>query len=53
MSLLIIGLVLWIGVHLFPSLAPNTRKALSGKLGEMPYQGLFSLCILSSVALIM
>ncbi|MES9833887.1 MAG: NnrU family protein [Candidatus Thiodiazotropha sp. DIVDIV] len=52
MSLLIIGLVLWIGVHLFPSLAPNTRKALSGKLGEMPYQGLFSLCILSSVALI-
>jgi uncharacterized membrane protein len=40
------------GVHLFPSLAPNVRRSLSGKLGELPYQGLFSLCILAGLALI-
>lgn len=52
MSLLILGLLIWIGVHLFPALAPDARKALSTKMGEMPYQGVFSLCILAAVALI-
>lgn len=52
MSFLTLGLILWIGVHLFPSLAPDARKALSQKLGEMPYQGLFSACILAGLALI-
>jgi uncharacterized membrane protein len=37
---------------MFPSLAPDARKALSGKLGEMPYQVLFSVLILISLAFI-
>jgi uncharacterized membrane protein len=52
MSLLILGLLIWIGVHLFPSFAPTTRKALSTKLGKMPYQGVYSLFILAAVVLI-
>jgi uncharacterized membrane protein len=52
MSSLISGLVIWSLVHLFPSWAPNSRKVLSAKLGEMPYQGLFALCILLGLGLI-
>ena len=52
MILLISGLLIWSLVHLFPSLAPNARKALSVKLGEMPYQGLFAVCILVGLGLI-
>jgi uncharacterized membrane protein len=50
--LLILGLLLWSGIHLFPSLMPDARKKLSAKLGEMQYQGLFAVCILLSLALI-
>ncbi len=52
MNLLIFGLLIWITVHLFPSLAAETRQSISGKLGEMPYQGLYALCILLGLALI-
>jgi uncharacterized membrane protein len=52
MMLLILGLVIWSLVHLYPSWAPNSRKALSVKLGEMPYQGLFAITILLSIGLI-
>ncbi len=52
MMLLIAGVLIWSLVHLFPSLAPNSRKTLSAKLGEMPYQGLFAVCILLGLALI-
>lgn len=52
MTLLITGLLIWSLVHLFPSLAPQARKTLSTKLGEMPYQGLFALCILLGLGMI-
>ncbi len=52
MILLISGVLIWTVVHLFPSLAPNTRKALISKLGEMPYQGLFAVCILMGLGMI-
>ncbi|MGB5623691.1 MAG: NnrU family protein [Gammaproteobacteria bacterium] len=51
MSLLILGVALWAAVHLFPVLAPARRAALSERLGQR-YRGLFSLLILSSLALI-
>ncbi|MDV7341362.1 NnrU family protein [Terasakiella sp. A23] len=51
MELLIIGLVVWVVAHLIPVAAPNLRAALAGKLGEMPYKGLFALTILGSVGL--
>lgn len=42
MSLLILGLVLFLGIHVFTTLrAP--RAAVIGRLGEGPYKGLFSL----------
>ncbi len=52
MLFLISGLMIWSLVHLYPSLAPQSRKALSAKLGEMPYQGFFALTILLSIGLI-
>ncbi|MES9878706.1 MAG: NnrU family protein [Candidatus Sedimenticola sp. PURPLELP] len=52
MTLIVIGLVFWIGVHLFPSLMPATRSRLIARFGEMPYQGLFALLILFGLACI-
>lgn len=50
MSLLILGLVLFIGTHLFTTLrAP--RAAVIGRLGEGPYKGLYSL--VSAVGLVL
>ena len=51
MTLLIIGLMLWAIVHLFPATMPAQRALLIERLGN-GYQGLFALLILSSVVLI-
>ena len=41
MSILILGLVLFLGIHIFTTLrAP--RAAIIGRLGEGPYKGLYS-----------
>jgi len=51
MSLLILGLVLFIGAHFFTTLrAP--RAALIGRIGEGPYKGLYSLLALAGLVLI-
>ncbi len=42
MALLIVGLVLFIGIHVLPS-SPRLRGALAAKLGENGYKILFSL----------
>ena len=52
MSLLLSGLCLWAGVHLFPSLATRQRTALIDRLGLGPYKSLFALCIVFSLVLI-
>jgi len=52
MSLLIIGLLMWVVIHLFPSVCKNTRTIIIEKTGLMPYKGLFALLILTSVVLI-
>ncbi|MDH3576892.1 MAG: NnrU family protein [Gammaproteobacteria bacterium] len=52
MSLLIIGVVIWSLTHLFPSVLPDTRDGLVGKLGENRYRGLFALLIIASLVLI-
>lgn len=46
MSLLIIGLVVFFGVHLIPSF-PDFRNSLIDRFGPMPYKGLFSLASLA------
>lgn len=52
MGLLISGVIVWSGVHLFPALASAPREALIAKLGRNPYRGLFSLLILGALAMI-
>lgn len=43
MSLLIIGIVIFIGTHLLAMLLRGPRDRLLARLGEGPYKGLFSL----------
>jgi len=42
MAILIIGLTLFLGIHLVPAM-PALRAACVGRLGDGPYKGLFSL----------
>jgi len=52
MLLLVTGVALFAVVHLLRGVAPELRQRLWDKLGEGGYKGLFSLLILSSIALI-
>jgi uncharacterized membrane protein len=51
MATLVIGLVLFLGVHLVPAM-PARRNALFGRWGEKRYKGFFSLISLAGFALI-
>jgi uncharacterized membrane protein len=51
MTLLLLGLVLFIGMHAF-SMARNARAAAIARLGEGPYKGLYALVSLVGVVLI-
>ncbi len=51
MSLLFIGLILWSGLHFIPSLAIPFRQRLINVLGDKPYAIIFSLLVVSSIAL--
>jgi uncharacterized membrane protein len=52
MFMLILGLVIWIAVHLFPSVAPRSRQRLIARLGNNGYQGIFSLLLIAGLLLI-
>ncbi|WP_421723247.1 NnrU family protein [Bauldia sp.] len=52
MALLIVGLILFLGVHSFRMASPGTRDALIARWGEGPYKGLYSLVALVGFALI-
>ena len=51
MSLLVAGLVLFIAIHLIPSV-PRLRAALVERLGAIPYRGVFSAAVLLSLAIV-
>ncbi|WP_296336801.1 NnrU family protein [Reyranella sp.] len=51
MSLLILGLVLFLGAHTLTTLRP-ARAAVIGRLGEGPYKGLYSLVSAAGLVLI-
>ncbi|MBY0325086.1 MAG: NnrU family protein [Reyranella sp.] len=51
MSLLILGLVLFLGIHILTTLR-EPRAALIGRLGEGPYKGLYSLVAAVGLVLI-
>lgn len=52
MLLLIIGLLLWMAVHLSTAMLPTHRTALIARFGEIPYKGIYALLIGSALALI-
>jgi uncharacterized membrane protein len=51
MTLLIIGLIVFLGTHAF-SMARGQRAAVIKKIGEGPYKGLYSLLSLTGIVLI-
>lgn len=51
MTLLIVGIVIFVGAHLLVMLLPRLRAQLYGSLGEGPYKGLFSLVSLLGLGL--
>jgi uncharacterized membrane protein len=51
MLLLIVGLVLFLGTHLLPTV-PDLRKSLAARLGENGYKGLFTILSLIGLVLI-
>ena len=52
MSLLVLGVLLWAGTHLFPAVAVDVRSRLIERFGSGPYRGGFALLIVISVVLI-
>ena len=51
MTLLIIGIIVFFGLHLLPTVS-DLRERLVGRLGENGYRGLFSLLSIASLALL-
>ena len=52
MAWLVIGLVLFLGMHLLPLLRPGLRAAGVARLGEGPWKGLYALISLAGFVLI-
>lgn len=51
MIYLILGVLIWSGVHFVPSLAVEKRSALIERIGEGSYKGLFSLSLIGAITL--
>lgn len=49
---LVLGVLLWACTHFIPATAVNFRKNLIGRLGEMPYKGVFALSMALSLYLV-
>ncbi len=52
MAMLVLGLLLFTGVHLVPSLAPGLKARWRERLGTNGYRGSFSLLLLAALGLI-
>lgn len=52
MTMLLVGLLLFLGIHSVAIVAPRARDAWAHRLGEMPWKGLYSLVSLAGFALI-
>ncbi len=52
MTMLLLGLVLFLGIHSVAIVAPRARDAWVQRLGEMPWKGLYSLVSLAGFAFI-
>jgi uncharacterized membrane protein len=52
MSLLILGLVLFLGIHSVSIVAPGWRDAQASRLGEMPWKGVYAVVSIVGFALL-
>lgn len=52
MLLLILGLVLFLGIHSISIVALPTRNALASRMGEWPFKGLYALIAIAGLVLI-
>lgn len=52
MTLLLAGLLLFLGMHSFAILAPRARDVLAARLGEWPWKGLYSVIAIVGFVLI-
>jgi uncharacterized membrane protein len=52
MTLLVIGLVLFLGMHSASIFAPQWRDAMAARIGEWPWKGLYSVVSIAGFALI-
>lgn len=52
MTLLVFGVLIWSLTHLFPAMLPDARRRLFERLGENTYKGVYSLCIVFGLVLI-
>ena len=51
MALLILGILIWSGMHLIPALAVQMRAGWIERIGEGPYKGLFALSLVGAITL--
>ncbi len=51
MALLIVGIIVFLGIHTLPT-SPGLREAVVGRLGESGYKGLFSLLSIAGFVLL-
>lgn len=51
MTLLLIGLLLFLGIHSISIISPSTRERLVNQLGEWPYKGVYSLIAITGLVL--
>jgi uncharacterized membrane protein len=49
---LVLGLLLWIGVHLLPSLGRPVKSRIIEKVGPLPYKRMFGITLMGALALI-
>jgi len=52
MTMLVAGIALFCAVHFVPSLAPGVKQTIQGRLGENGYKGIFTICAIAAVTLI-
>lgn len=51
MTMLIMGVLLWSVLHLFPVFMPTMRAGLVSQIGENSYKGIFSLAMFGAIGL--
>jgi uncharacterized membrane protein len=51
MTFLILGILIWSGMHLIPALGVQMRAGWIERIGEGPYKGLFALSLVGAITL--